>query len=112
MISPKLYQLQKDIASLLLDKLEKDQITIERAAQISKYVLQALPDNLTDEQIDKILPSLDDHFVELAGVVHQHLKAKEELEKQATVDQATKLIHQGNLDQAVKLMTNHMQQKI
>ena len=39
-------------------------------------------------------------------------KAKEELEKQATVDQATKLIHQGNLDQAVKLMTNHMQQKI
>lgn len=112
MISQKLYQLEKDIASLLLDKLEKDQITLERAAQISKYVLQALPDNITDEEIYHILPYLDDHFIELAAVIHNHLKAKQELEKQATVDEATRLIHQGNLDEAIKLMQNHITKKI
>lgn len=111
MISVKLNLLEAEIASLLLNKLEKKEITLERAAQISRYVLKSLPDNIADHEIDEILPKLDDHFIELAQVVNKQLKLKEEAENQATIDQATILIHQGSLDKAVNLMTGYIQQK-
>lgn len=112
MISPKLYQLEKEIATIVLEKLEREEITVVRAAQISKYVLHALPDTLTDEQIEKIIPTLDDKFTELAGIVLNHLKDKENLSTNQTVDEAQKLIHENKLQEAINLMNNHIQQKI
>lgn len=88
MISNKLFLLEQEIASFLLNALEMDQITLERASEISKYILHALPDNITDEQIDKILPFLNDQF------------------------EAERLIHEGKIQEATKLMNNYIQQKI
>lgn len=66
-----LFKLEQDIAKLLLDKLEHFEISFERASQIAKFILSHLPENLTDDQVRKILPSLDDEFVELVGIVHK-----------------------------------------
>ncbi|OGK21530.1 hypothetical protein A3C23_04805 [Candidatus Roizmanbacteria bacterium RIFCSPHIGHO2_02_FULL_37_13b] len=111
MTSQKLYDLETDVASLLLDRLEKEQITLQRAAQISKYILRALPDTITDEQIDKILPILDDEFVELSNIVHKHLMLKQELDKDLGITEAEKLIHEGKLQQSIDLMNNYITQK-
>ena len=45
----------------------KMEITPERASQISQFVLSFLPENLTEEQIQSLIPKLDDHFFELSG---------------------------------------------
>ena len=57
-----LFQLEQDIANLLLDKLEDFELSFERASKIAKFVLSHLPENLTDAQVMEILPSLDDEF--------------------------------------------------
>ena len=64
-----LFQLEQEVAQLLLTYLEKFNITFERASQIAAFILAHLPENMTDEQVMKILPSLDDEFIELAGIV-------------------------------------------
>ncbi len=112
MISQKLYQLEKEIAAFLLDKLEHEEITLEKAAVIARYVLKALPDNLSDEQIDRIIPTLDDTFVELAAVVHKHVREHEAVMADAIASQAEVMIKKGKLDEALQLMNDHIAKKI
>lgn len=111
MISHKLFQLEQDIASFLLNKLENDQINLERAAEIARFIRQALPDDLTDEQIDKVLPSLDDQFVELSSIVNRRIQEKLELSKHSQITEAEKLIHHGKLQEAIDLMNNYIRLK-
>lgn len=111
MTSQKLFQLEQQIATLLLNKLEYIQITPERASQIAKFTLEHLPANLTDEQVSKILPSLDDQYYELAEVVHSYLKAYEEANRDKVATEAQTLIHQGKIQEASKLMENYFSQK-
>jgi len=40
-----LFQVEQEIAKLLLVKLEKFDITFERASQIAKFILSHLPEN-------------------------------------------------------------------
>ncbi|OGK13153.1 hypothetical protein A3C98_02905 [Candidatus Roizmanbacteria bacterium RIFCSPHIGHO2_02_FULL_37_15] len=112
MISDKLFFLEKEIAKLLLDKLDSSEITVERASEISAFVIKSLPENLTDEQLGRILPSLDDQFVELASIVNIHLKEYQEKNRQNLITEAEKLIHQNKLDQANNMMKDFFYKKI
>ena len=112
MVSSKLYLLEKDIATFLLDKLENKNMTIERAAEISRYVIKSLPDNLTDKQIDNILPGLDDKFVELTSLVHIHLLEYEEKNRQNLITEAEKLMHQKKINEANNLMKDYFNKKL
>lgn len=92
-----LFKVEQEVARLLLVKLEKFNITFERASQIAKFILAHLPETMTDEQVMKILPSLDDDFIELAEIVHKHIfdyeeKYKEERFKGAVGSQLLKAI--------------------
>jgi len=80
-----LFQVEQEIAKLLLIKLEKFDITFDRASQIAKFILSHLPENLTDEQVMKIIPSLDDQFFELSELVHKHMLGYEEKYKEDTI---------------------------
>lgn len=111
MASQELFKLEKDIALLLLNRLEHLQMTEERAGEIARFTLQALPENLTDEQVRKILPSLDDKFFELAEIVHKHLEEYKEAQKNNIIGEATHLIHQGRINEANKLMKNYFASK-
>lgn len=111
MASQELQKLEKDIAVLLLDKLEHLQITLQRAGEISRFVISVLPDTLTDEQVKKIIPSLDDKFFELAEVVHKYLKKYEEAEKTQLAGQAAYLIKKGEHIKASELMKNYFNSK-
>jgi hypothetical protein len=112
MISASLQKLEKDIATLLLDKLDASEITLDRASQISKFILNALPNSLTEEQMYAIIPQLDDTFFELSGVVNTYLKEyQENKETQLAID-AGKLMNQGKIDETLKLLEAHIQTKI
>jgi len=107
-----LLQLEKEIALLLLDKLEDLEITPERAAQIARFILHSLPDGINDEQISAIIPKLDDTFTELSGIVHQHLVCYEQKNKEITLDNVRELMQQKNFQQASELMKKYLEKKI
>lgn len=107
-----LFNLEKDIVNLLLDKLESYNITLDRASQIAKFVLIHLPDNLTDEQIKKIIPSLDDEFIELAGVVHKYMDDFDQKYKEETVKKMENLIKHKHFEEANNLVKAYLEKKI
>jgi hypothetical protein len=104
-------KLEKDIADYLLTNLESENISIERASAISKFILKTLPENISDSQIKELVPKLDSEFIELSMIVHQSLLSYEESQKQTLIDEATALIHHKNLDKASSLMSNYFAKK-
>lgn len=62
-------KIQADIVSLITQKLQSGEMTQERAQKIAAVVLEKLPEDITIEELYKVLPKLDDDFRELADVV-------------------------------------------
>lgn len=107
-----LFQLEQDIAKLLLVKLEKIDIDFERASQIAKFVLSHLPENLTDEQVMKIIPSLDDQFFELSEIVHNHMLGYEEKYKEDTIKNMQDMIKHKHFQEASNMAFKYFEQKV
>lgn len=106
-----IYQLEKDIASFLLDKLEHFNLTFERAARIAKFVLYHLPENLNDEQVLQILPSLDNEFTELAGIVYKNMLDYEEKHKDKVIEKVEDLIKNRHFVEANMLSSDYFKKK-
>lgn len=68
------YKVEGEIANLLINRLEKSQITPERASEIAKFVMDSIPDNATDDYMINLIPKLDDQFNELSSIVFNHLQ--------------------------------------
>ncbi len=106
-----LLQIEQEIAKLLLVKLEKFNITFERASQIAKFILSHLPENLTDEQVLKIIPSLDDQFYELSEIVHKHMLDYEEKYKNETVKKMQEMIKHKHFQEASNMAFKYFKLK-
>lgn len=106
-----LFKLEQDIAKLLLTKLEHFEITFERASQIAKFILSHLPEDLTDEQVIQILPTLDDEFIELASIVHKHMVEYEEKYKEKITQGIEDLIRHKHFDEASRLAKEYFSKK-
>lgn len=107
-----LFQVEQEIARLLLVKLEKFNITFERASQIAKFILAHLPENLTDEQVVKIIPSLDDQFYELSELVHKHMLGYEEKYKENTIKNMQDMIKHKHFQEASNMAFKYFEQKV
>ena len=107
-----LFQLEQEVARLLLVKLEKFDITFERASQIAKFILTHLPENMTDEQVMKIIPSLDDQFFELSEIVHKHMLSYEEKYKNNAIKNMQDMIKHKHFQEANNLAFKYFEQKI
>ena len=107
-----LTQIENEIARLLEEKLDKLEITPERATEISRFVLKTLPPNLTDAQVQAIIPSLDDHFTELASIVHKHMIEYEQAHKDLVLAKSRILLKKGHLGEASDLMKAYFAHKI
>lgn len=103
-----LENLEKDISELLLEKLEHLDILPLRASQIAKFVLTKLPENLTDEQVVRIIPSLDDEFYELSEVVNKYISDYEKETKPIVTNGLNKLTQEGRFEEAEKLMKDYL----
>ena len=106
-----LLQVEQDIARLLIDKLEDQEITFERASLIAKFILAYLPENLTDEQVIQILPLIDDEFFELASVVHKYMSRYEEKYSKILVEQISDLIKHKHFNKANLMADEYLKRK-
>ena len=107
-----LFQVEQEIAQLLLIKLEHFDISLDRASQIAKFILAHLPDNLTDEQVAQIIPSLDDKFTELAGIVYKHILDYEEKYKDNALKDVRDLIKHQHFQQASSQVSDYLNRKL
>lgn len=107
-----LKQVETEIAELLVEKLEQQEITIERASAIAKFALAKLPEGLTDSQVAQIIPSIDDEFWELADIVYKHMKSYEEEYKPFVLGEVNELVKHRHFDEASDLMKKYFERKI
>ena len=82
--------LRKKLEALIVrdleDKLSQGKITGDRAAEIAELVLEAVPENISHEELLKVIPQLDDKASELASVVLQILSERDELHKTEMIE--------------------------
>jgi hypothetical protein len=107
-----LNNLENDIVNFLVDKLENSEVSLQRASLIAKFVLVHLPENTTDEELKQLLPSLDDTFIELAGIVHKYMNKYEEIEKTEVTGDVQSLIKSGKFDEASRLMKDYFKKTV
>lgn len=112
MTSNLIFNIEREVALLLVDKLKHFDISLERASLIAKFILMHLPENTPDANVLKILPTFDDEFTELASIVHKHLIDYEQKHQQLTVESLTDLIKEQQLDQAKTLVTKYFDKKL
>ena len=105
-------RLEREIAELLLNKLEHLEITPKRASQIARFVLNTLPDGMTNKDTQRLLPELDDEFFELSEIVYKHMSEYEEKYKSLVLDEASSLVKHGRLEEASDLMRKYFEEKI
>ncbi len=88
--------LRHRLEALVVGELEKDlqgdKITGERAQEIASIFLEAVPENITDSELLKIIPLLDDKASELAPVVFKILSERDEQEKTKQLDHLRMMI--------------------
>lgn len=104
-------KLEEDIANLLLDKLEDNELTLERAQLIAQFCLAHIPEHITDEQLFTLLPTLDDEFIELAGVVYKYIALYEKEHAKILAHQMGDLIKHQHFDEASSMATDYFQKK-
>jgi len=74
--------------------------------------LAHLPENLTDEQVMKIIPSLDDQFYELSEIVHRHMLGYEEKYKKDTIKNMQDMIKHKHFKEASNMAFKYFEQKV
>lgn len=85
-------QIEKDLALLLLEKLYNQEIDFKRAQEMAKFILKAIPENISDGELMKVIPKLDDNFTELCPIVLKYLKRKEEMETNQEIKRIKKIL--------------------
>lgn len=107
-----LFEVEQEIAKLLLIKLEHFEITFYRASQIAKFILAHLPENLSDAQVKQIIPSLDDEFYELAGIVHNHMLDFEQKYKEDEIKNLQELLKHEHFQQTSRHVSDYINRKL
>lgn len=107
-------KIELDILKIIEEKLSNGQMDAERAKSIAKMVLAKLHPPLTLEQIYKIVPTLDDHFTELAQAVLPVIQDHDKRISTIVSEHAVKLIKMGKIDEAGILLkqANKSQEKV
>lgn len=97
-------KIELDILAIIEDKLSKGQMSAERAKGIARLVLDKLHPPLTLEQIYQIVPTLDDHFTELAQAVIPVEKEHQAKIEKIVSQHALKLIELGKPEEATQVI--------
>lgn len=106
---PLLFRVEKEISELLLAKMEHLEVSLDRASKIAKFVLHVLPEGLSDEQIQQIIPKLDDEFFELSEIVNEHIKEYEEKYGPVIMEKVHELTRHRDFDEASRLMKEYLE---
>lgn len=98
--------IKSDVVQLLEDKLKANEITPERARDISRYILEALNPHLSEQQIYEIVEHFDEHFTELLPVVISVSQQYEKELHELIQNHVHKLLEEGRITEATEAMRN------
>lgn len=104
-------QLERDILSIMEEKLSKGEMSGERAKAIARMMLDKLHPPLTLEQLYILAPTLDDEFAELTKAILPLVKEHEEEVSQLVSKHAEALMKSGKIDEAQKLLAETLNRK-
>ncbi len=80
------HKLEALIVKELESQLTQGKITGDRAAEIAELVLAAVPENISHNELLKVIPQLDDKASELASVVFEILSERDELHRAEMIE--------------------------
>ncbi len=96
-------KVQTSIVDVITRGLEEGTITEDRAKQIAQMVLEKLPEDITYEELIRVIPKLDDEFKELSAAVVPIMLDYEARIKKVVNQKLTILLKQGKFDEAMKI---------
>lgn len=94
-------KIQKDIVALITEKLKSGEMTQERAQKIAAAVLEQIPEDISYEELYRILPKLDDDFRELADIVVPVMIEYEQKLHKTIEDRVLKLVREQKFKEAM-----------
>ena len=97
-------QLERQIVNLIKKRLENEKMTVERAKKIAQMVLDRLHPGMSYNQLMKVIPTLDDDFTELAGMILPIMLEHERKLKEIVDKHVIKLIREGKIEEAQSLL--------
>lgn len=97
-------KIERDILDIIEEKLKNGEMDAERAKEIARMVLDKLHPPLSLEQIYAIVPTLDDHFTELARAVFPVINDHQDKIKEVVGKHADELLKSGKLDEALSIL--------
>lgn len=97
-------EIEKEVLTILEERLQKGEMTAERAREIARYIVDHLKPNMTQDQVYQIAKNFDDHFPELIPIVIRVSNEYEDKIKKIVGDHAGKLIKQNKIDEASSLL--------
>lgn len=97
-------KIERDILSIIEEKLKNGQIDASRAKIIARAVLDKLHPPLTLDQIYGNVSILDNNFKELASALLPVIREHDGQVKKIIALHAEKLIKEGNFDKAERVL--------
>ena len=96
-------QLQEQIVSLIKARVQSGSMDEDRNKAIAQMVLDKLPEGISYSELMKVVPTLDDHFQELAQVVVPIMVDYEKKIRAAVDDKIQQLMSEGKFDAAMQV---------
>ncbi len=95
-------KIQKQVLDLISDRLEKGEMSKERARKIADMIIKKLPENISYEELLQVIPKLDDEFVELSDIVVPIMTEYERNLHKDLEERVLSLVRTGKIDLARK----------
>ncbi|MBI2049623.1 hypothetical protein HYT32_01835 [Candidatus Roizmanbacteria bacterium] len=105
-------KIERDILSIIEEKLRNGQMDATRAKVIARAVLDKLHPPLTLDQIYKTVSILDNNFKELASALLPVIKEHDDQVKNIIALHAEKLIREGNFNEAEKVLKKATKEEV
>lgn len=94
-------KVQSDIVNLITQKIKSGEMSQDRAQQIAAMVLEKVPENISREELLKVIPKLDDEFIELADVVVPIMTEYEKTIHKTIEEKVLKLVREKKFKEAM-----------
>jgi hypothetical protein len=105
-------QIELEILKIIEDQLNSGQMDASHAQEIAQYVLQNLPENMTLNQIYKLVPKLSEQFSELNNATAPVIKEYEEKAKNIALPQIREMLQQGNFTAATQIVKQTLNREL
>lgn len=105
-------KIEEDVLKLMEEKLSTGEMSADRARDIARFVLKALKDHFTYDEMYKLIQTFDDNFPELQAVVLPIIQEYEVKVSSIVKSHVIELIKGGKSDQASDILQKTLKKQV